>query len=124
MVTICDGGHAMNRRSTLSALVVLPVLCLVLAGFAPSDPKDEAAIRELVTALETAHNKHDARAFAAIFAADGEFTSVKGSTAVGPQAIEEYHRPLFEGDPSNGRPSFKNAVVKNDGVKVRFIRPD
>ena len=42
----------------------------------------------------------------------------------GRKMIEEFHRPLFEGDTSKGNPSFKNAVLKIDEVKVRFVRPD
>ena len=78
----------------------------------------------MVTAFEAASNKHDAKAFAAVFAPDADFTNVRGMTGHGRKAIEEFHRPLFEGDTSKGNPSFKNAVLKVDEVKVRFIRPD
>jgi uncharacterized protein (TIGR02246 family) len=87
-------------------------------------PNDEAAIRELVSAFHAAANKHDAQAVASFFAPDGEFTNVVGMTANGRRAIEEFHRPLFEGDTSRGNPSFKNSVFKSDSVKVRFLRPD
>lgn len=70
------------------------------------------------------HNAHDAKAFAALFAADGEFTNVIGMTARGREAIEAFHRPLFVGDTSKGNPSFKEAVLKVDEVRVRFLRPD
>src|SRR5215207_3205489 len=47
-----------------------------------------------------------------------------GMTARGRKAIEEFHRPLFEGDTSKGNPSSKNAVLKIDQVRIRFLRPD
>jgi uncharacterized protein (TIGR02246 family) len=92
--------------------------------FGDDRPTDEAAIRRLATALETTHNKHDAKGFAAIFTSDGDFTNVKGMSARGRQAIEEFHLPLFEGDTSRGNPSFKNAVLKITEVSARFLRPD
>jgi uncharacterized protein (TIGR02246 family) len=98
---------------------------LVTAPAATDDkPKDEAAVRELVKSFETTHNKHDAKTFAALFAPDGDFTNVWGTTVRGRKAIEEFHRPLFEGDTSKGNPSFKNAILKIYDVKVRFLRTD
>jgi uncharacterized protein (TIGR02246 family) len=110
----------------------LPALCLCVAAFVQAraaaaddqQQKDEAAVRELVTAFERASNRHDATAFAAVFALDCDFTNVRGMTGHGRKAVEEFHRPLFEGDTSKGNPSFKDAVLKIDEVKVRFVRPD
>ena len=116
----------MTPRFTVPGLLSLAVLChsAVRPGAADDSAKDEAAIRELAAAFEKTHNKHDAKAFAALFAPDGDFTNVRGMTAKGPKAIEEFHRPLFEGDTSKGNPSFKDAVLKVDEVRVRFLRPD
>jgi uncharacterized protein (TIGR02246 family) len=116
----------MMTRFTVPALLLLAVLCISTARPAAGDdkPKDEAAVREVVIAFETASNKHDAKAFAAVFASDAAFTNVLGTTKHGRKAIEEFHRPLFEGDTSKGNPSFKNAVLKIDEVTVRFLRPD
>jgi uncharacterized protein (TIGR02246 family) len=106
--------------------MLLAIACLSAARPAAADDKtkDEAAIRELASAFEKTHNKHDAKAFAALFAPDGDFTNVRGMTARGREKIEAFHRPLFEGDTSKGNPSFKDAVLKVDEVRVRFIRPD
>src|SRR5262245_8410546 len=115
----------MASRFTVPALLLLAVLCISARTAAADDKaKDEVAVRELAAAFEKTHNKHDAKAFAALFAPDGDFTNVKGMTARGRKAIEEFHRPLFEGDTSKANPSFKDAIVKIDEVKVRFIRPD
>jgi uncharacterized protein (TIGR02246 family) len=115
-----------THRFTVPGLLSLAVLChsAVTPAAADDKAKDEAAIRELAAAFEKTHNKHDAKAFAALFAPDGDFTNVRGMTAKGPKAIEEFHRPLFEGDTSKGNPSFKDAVLKVDEVRVRFLRPD
>src|SRR5262249_56682591 len=114
------------NRSMCQVIPFLIAACALGAGGAAADdrPSDEMANRDLAAALESAHNKHDARAFAAIFVLDGDFTSVRGMTARGRTAIEEFHRPMFEGDTSKGNPSFKNAILKVDDVKVRFLRPD
>ena len=116
----------MMYRFTVSALLSLAVLCISAGRPITADDKakDEAAIRELAAALEHTHNQHDAKAFAALFAPDGDFTSVKGMNARGRKEIEEFHRPMFEGDTSKGNPSFKNAVLEIEEVRVRFLRPD
>jgi uncharacterized protein (TIGR02246 family) len=115
----------------ISRFVIPALILLAAASFELTVPvsagdksKEEVAIRELVAAFEKACNKHDAKAFAAVFAPDADFTNVRGMTGHGRKAIEDFHRPLFEGDTSKGNPSFKNAIVKIDEVKVRFVRPD
>jgi uncharacterized protein (TIGR02246 family) len=114
------------------------LLCIVATGFmvaaggaeaqvareGEDRTENEAAILGLVSAFHEAANKHDAGAFASFFVPDAEFTNVVGMTVSGRRAIEEFHRPLFEGDTSRGTPSFKNSVFKPDSVKVRFLRPD
>jgi uncharacterized protein (TIGR02246 family) len=115
----------MKPRLVLLALL-MTVLCISAAppAEAADKEKDEAAIRQLAARVEMAHNAHDAKAFAAVFVPDGDFTSVRGKTARGRKAIEEFHRPMFEGDTSKGSPSFKEAVLRVDEVRVRFLRPD
>jgi uncharacterized protein (TIGR02246 family) len=116
----------MGIRSTFAQLVLLTATCVQTAGPASAGDKlkDEDAVRELVTAFEKACNRHDAKAFAAVFATDAGFTNVRGMTGHGRKVIEEFHRPLFEGDTSKGNPSFKSAVLKIDEVKMRFLRPE
>jgi uncharacterized protein (TIGR02246 family) len=57
-------------------------------------------------------------------APDADVTNVRGMTVRGRKAIEEFMRPLFEGDTTKGNPSFKDAVHKVDEVRIRFLRPD
>jgi uncharacterized protein (TIGR02246 family) len=116
----------MPSRSIIAAWVLLASVCPQTdrPALADDTPKDEAAVRDLVRTFETASNKHDAKAFASVFVSDADFTNVLGTMRRGRKAIEEFHRPLFEGDTSKGNPSFKNAVLKVDEVTVRFLRAD
>ena len=77
----------MYYRSTIPALM-LAVAWIHATGIALADenPKDAAAVRELVTAFETASNKQDAKAFAAVFTVDADFTNILGMTGHGPQS--------------------------------------
>ncbi len=68
-------------------------------------------------------NGKDATALSKVFHEDREFTNVVGLSAQGRKAIAEFHRPLFEGDGTKV-PSFKNAVFKVIGTRIRYIRPD
>jgi uncharacterized protein (TIGR02246 family) len=115
----------MTSRLAIPALL-MTIFCISAAAPAPAGDKskDEAAIRELAAGFEKTHTAHDAKAFAALFAPDGEFTNVLGMTARGRKAIEDFHRPLFEGDTTKGNPSFKEAILKVDEVRIRFLRPD
>ena len=64
-----------------------------------------------------AWNRHDAHAFAAVFAEDADFTNVLGIGASGRAKIEEFHAPVFA-------TIFKNSHQKHDDIKIRFIRDD
>jgi uncharacterized protein (TIGR02246 family) len=67
--------------------------------------------------LIEAWNRHDAHAFAAVFAADAEFTNVFGMQATGRGGIEQFHAPIFE-------TMFKDSHLSADSVRTRLIRPD
>ncbi len=116
----------MAFRSVLLLLFLQTTVCIQTSGpaLAGDKPKDEEVVRELVKTFEKASNNHDAKAFAAVFSLDADFTNVRGMSDHGRKAIEDFHRPLFEGDTSKGNPSFKNAILKVDEVKLRFVRPD
>jgi uncharacterized protein (TIGR02246 family) len=59
-----------------------------------------------------------------VFHEDADFTNVWGMTAHGRKAIEEFHRPLLEGNGEGPIPSFKHAELKVLDTRVRFLRPD
>jgi uncharacterized protein (TIGR02246 family) len=85
---------------------------------------DEKPVRALIAALGDAFAKLDAHAFSMVFHEDADFTNVWGMTAHGRKAIEEFHRPLLEGDGSGPIPSFKHAELKILDTRIRFLRPD
>jgi len=78
---------------------------------------DEHAIRAVMDRFMDAWNHHDAKAFAAVFAEDADFTNVRGIGASGRQKIEDFHAPVFA-------TIFNKSHQEYTDVKTRFIRPD
>lgn len=78
---------------------------------------DEKAIRGLMDHFMDAWNRHDAHAFAMVFAEDADFTNVRGVGATGRSKIEEFHAPMFA-------TIFRNSHQTYTDVKVRFVRSD
>jgi uncharacterized protein (TIGR02246 family) len=76
-----------------------------------------AAIEGIAAKLVEAWNRYDARALAAVFAEDADFTNVFGMTVNGHAAIEALHAPLF-------KTMFKDSHLSVTEVRVRLIRPD
>ncbi len=64
-----------------------------------------------------AWNRHDAKAFAATFAEDADFTNWRGAGASGRSKIEEIHTGIFS-------TIYKESRLEHTGIKIRFIRPD
>jgi len=76
-----------------------------------------ASIQDIVTALVEAWSRHDARAFAAAFAEDAEFTNVFGMMARGRAEIETLHTPIF-------KTMFRDSHLAVAETRIRLIRPD
>ena len=94
------------------------ILLLSLTALGQSGREaDQKAIRELMDRFVDAWNRHDAHAFAAVFAEDADFTNWRGVGASGRSKIEEFHAPVFA-------TIFKKSHQKYDDVKTRFIRDD
>lgn len=109
---------------SMIALIVIATSSLSRAVDAPVQSNDEKAINVLVAAFGDAFAKLDAHAFSMVFHEDADFTNVWGMTAHGRKAIEEFHRPLLEGDGTGVIPSFKHAAFKVLDTRIRFIRSD
>jgi uncharacterized protein (TIGR02246 family) len=75
------------------------------------------AIEGIAAKLVEAWNRHDARALAAAFADDADFTNVFGMVAKGRPAIEALHAPLF-------KTIFMDNTLTVTEIRVRLIRPD
>src|SRR5688500_16793948 len=105
----------MKRSRLLSAIALLVSMSFCVAPVRSAGsrfpPRDDEGIRKVVADFSAAVNKHDARAFSMVFHEDADFTNIWGMRATGRKAIEDFHRPLFEGDGVRA-PSFKSAVFK------------
>jgi uncharacterized protein (TIGR02246 family) len=101
-------------------MIKLFLIVLLLAGISSAQTpsaNDETAIRALVAAFVDAWNKHDTHAFAETFAEDADFTNVRGDSAHGRKAIEDFHAPMFA-------TRFKNSHQTADDVKIRLLSSD
>ena len=77
---------------------------------------DEQSIVALINRFVDGWHRHDAKAFAAVFAEDADFTR-RGEGASGRSKIEEFHAPMFA-------TIFKNSHQSYKTIKTRFFRPD
>jgi uncharacterized protein (TIGR02246 family) len=83
----------------------------------PVDLEAAKAVERISESLVDAWNRHDAHSFASNFAQDADFTNVFGMHAKGREAIEGFHRPIFE-------TIFKDSRLTLDETRMRVIRPD
>jgi uncharacterized protein (TIGR02246 family) len=80
-------------------------------------PGDRAAIERVVGQLETAWNAMDGAAFAAPFAADADFVTIRGEHVRGRSVIAAGHTAIFRTIYAGSR---NQCVVEG----VRLVRPD
>jgi uncharacterized protein (TIGR02246 family) len=78
---------------------------------------DEEAIGNVLAAFVDAWNRHDAEAFASVFAEDADCTNVRGKSAHGRAEIEKFHTPLFA-------TVFKDSQQVITDTRIIFIRSD
>ncbi|MGH7034450.1 MAG: SgcJ/EcaC family oxidoreductase [Stellaceae bacterium] len=86
-------------------------------GAADNAEAARSAIAEIATEFARSWNSHDARAFAAIFNADADFTNVLGMVAKGRSAIEHDHAAIF-------KTMFKRSHLTLAEPCIDFIRSD
>jgi uncharacterized protein (TIGR02246 family) len=101
-------------------MLTLAAICLALlvpVMDQPGQQGDTQQIHGVMNAFVDAWNQHDAKAFAAVFAEDADFTNWRGQGASGRSKIEEFHAPLFA-------TIFKNSHQTMTDIKIRFVRPD
>jgi uncharacterized protein (TIGR02246 family) len=95
---------------------VVLLLIGTVSAQAPS-AGDEKTIHPLVADFMDAWNKHDAHAFAETFTEDADFANVRGDSAHGRRAVEDFHAPIFA-------TRFKNTHLTADEVKIRLLSSD
>jgi uncharacterized protein (TIGR02246 family) len=101
------------------------ILATCLASFAAysaqMQPKgseaDASAVKAVVAAYDEAFNSHDARAVGALFADEGDFTNMRGSSKHGRKDIEQNYGNLLNG-------ALKTAHRTDTIKNVKFITPD
>ena len=87
---------------------------------APSSPSARnatEAVQGIADAMRAAWNSRDARAFAACFSEDAEFTNVFGMYARGRPEIERTHALIFNS-------VMKDSEWTKSQLRIRPIRPD
>jgi uncharacterized protein (TIGR02246 family) len=83
----------------------------------PVAAAEEASIRKVIDAEEDAWNRGDAKAFAARFQEDGDFTDVFGAVSRSRAELEKRQVEFFTS-------LFKGSRLALKVRKVRFLRPD
>lgn len=107
---------ALSWKLVLSSLMI-SVLGLLLTVGGQTSETDQQAIEGVMHRFVDAWNRHDAKAFASLFAEDADFTNWRGQGTSGRSKIEEFHAPMFA-------TIFKNSHQSHTAIKARFIRPD
>ena len=97
-------------------LLIALSLPAALSGQSPTQA-DEQAIHSVMDSFMDAWNRHDAKAWTAVFTEDADITNVFGVSARGRSDIEQFHAKVFA-------TVFKDSHQKYTAIKTRFIRPD
>jgi uncharacterized protein (TIGR02246 family) len=108
------------------AAMVLPFVIRV-----PAQSSDEAAVRQVVSGLVDAWNRHDMDAFGKLFAPDADFVNVTGDWWKGREAIQERHAYAHgtipvdtPGDQPRYWGIFRTSTLRFTQTDVRFLRKD
>jgi uncharacterized protein (TIGR02246 family) len=111
------GNTAFTWKLLLTGLTIaLAALPLTAQGQTKGET-DQQAIVAVIDKFVSAWNRHDAKAFASLFAEGADFTNWRGEGASGRSKIEEFHAPMFA-------TIFKNSRLSCTDIKTRLIRPD
>jgi uncharacterized protein (TIGR02246 family) len=109
-------------RTRLFAFLALAAATVSLAGRpglaqpAEGDPKDKAALAKNAEAFVEAFDKGEAKALAAFWTKDGDYTNQTGRHLKGREAIEKVFNGFFA--------EHKGVKVRIDSASLRFVTPD
>jgi uncharacterized protein (TIGR02246 family) len=101
----------------MKSIVICGFLFPLLLAAQTGGETDEHAIHAVMDRFMDAWNHHDAKAFAAVFSEDADFTNVRGVGASGRPKIEAFHAPVFA-------TIFSKSHQEYTDIKTRFLRPD
>jgi uncharacterized protein (TIGR02246 family) len=105
------------RPSSLGSRIVLSLLAWGFPYVGAAQSVDEAAIRQVQTQQAEAWNRHDARAYADLFAEDGDVVNVVGWWWQGRSEIERKLTEAFA-------VMFRESKLSVTDVRVRFLTPE
>jgi uncharacterized protein (TIGR02246 family) len=104
----------MNRM--LPGFFLLALIACPQAAFSAEHSQDEADIRKLQTRQQEAWNHHDAKAYASLFAEDGDVVNVVGWWWKGRAEIEQKLAAAYTY-------VFRESILTITEVEVRFLTP-
>jgi uncharacterized protein (TIGR02246 family) len=107
-------------RITLISIVLAAFMVplTVAAADTANHAADEAAIKTVIAEhFMAGWNAHDAHLFASAFAADADFTNVRGMSASGRENIEQFHAQAFQ-------KMFMQSHQTDEVKQIRFLKPD
>ena len=105
------------KRIFRNTIVIAPIVFLTTAAFAADQSQDESAIRALETRQQEAWNHHDAKAYASLFAEDGDCVNIVGWWWKGRAEIENKLTDAYVY-------VFKESTLTITGVDIRFLNPE
>jgi uncharacterized protein (TIGR02246 family) len=79
-----------------------------------TQPGDEAAIRQVMAAMEDAWNRHDMSAWSAAFTEDADFVNVAGKYRKGRAEIDKLNAEQH-------RTTLKDTTQRYSDVRIRFL---
>ena len=105
------------KRIFRNTIVIAPIVFLTTAAFAADQSQDESAIRALETRQQEAWNHHDAKAYASLFAEDGDCVNIVGWWWKGRAEIEKKLTDAYVY-------VLKESTLTITGVDIRFPNPE
>lgn len=107
----------MNHIVRTALLFLVATGTAVAQESARNQKPDEAAVKAVTSGLVDAWNRHDMKAFAALFAEDADFVNVIGMWWRGRAEIQKEHEALHA-------TRMKNSHLTSAETVVRFLRSD
>lgn len=118
---------------TLRLVLSLVLLTSLFAIRIIAAPTDEEQVRNAVSGMAEAWNRHDMEAFGKLFAADADYVNVGGKWTKGRRAIQINHAYLHGTIPVDTQDVdvprklygiFKTTTIRSTQIDVRFLRRD
>jgi SnoaL-like domain len=118
MLSLRYGGGTREITCQVEPMLMIGALCLALlvpGGIMDQagQQADEQEIHGVLNGFVDAWNQHDAKAFAAVFSGDADFTNWRGMGASGRANVEAFHAPC---SPPSSRTAIRHLVTARSGL--------